>query len=53
MMTREKAEIKARKKWNREADEHNQWDMLGGDEQEELIESELKRETKCVGFKQK
>lgn len=29
--------IKAKLKWNSEADEHNQWDALGSDEKEEFI----------------
>ena len=30
-------ELAAEMKWNSEADEHNQWNMLGGDEKNELI----------------
>ena len=30
-------ELGAEIKWNSEADEHNQWDSLGGDEKAELI----------------
>jgi hypothetical protein len=30
----------ARDRWNAQADEHNQWDMLGGDEQVELMDAE-------------
>jgi hypothetical protein len=32
----------ARDRWNAQADEHNQWDMLGGDEQVELMDAEYK-----------
>lgn len=40
-MTKEDAESIARQKWNSEADEHNQWCMLSGEEQEELIDAVL------------
>ena len=40
-MNREEAEHIAKHKWNLAADEHNQWNMLSGEEQEELIDAVL------------
>jgi hypothetical protein len=33
----------AKRSWNRQADQFNQWDGLGGDEQDELIKQELRK----------
>lgn len=36
------AEIKAKARWNAEADEFNQWSELGQDEKDQLIAKETK-----------